>query len=96
VFFTLLKSSNYATDKQIKEIFKEDMSNRKKAKALRRKKAAHCHKQKQTINVLGEQETQSNSSNIEQQDSKTIENDIQDSIKMDSNTNEISHGGTCV
>ena len=86
VFFTLLKSSEYATAEQLKKIFKEDMSIKKAA--VKRKKAAY-NKRKQARMLLKQQEALGNAGNSEQQDSNIAENDV-DSMTADGNTSEVS------
>ncbi len=92
VFLTLLKSSNYATEEQIKQIFKEDLSMKKEA--VKRKKAAYNQRKKAKL-LEQQKATQNNNGNNEQQDSKTVQpqNDINNSMQTDSNTNEVLKEG---
>ena len=85
VFLTLLKSSNYATDEQIKKIFKDDKSFTSK-EALKRKKAAY-NKRKKARKLLEQQAGPSNTDSTKQQDSVTaqVENNA---VQTQNGTNE--------
>ncbi|CAB4007660.1 Phosphorylated adapter RNA export [Paramuricea clavata] len=85
VFLTLLKSSNYATDEQIKEIFKDDLSIKKEA--LKRKKAAY-NQRKKARKLLEQQQANKDIANIEQQNCDTVQPE-NNSMQAEDNTNEV-------
>ncbi|XP_028394090.1 uncharacterized protein LOC114518314 [Dendronephthya gigantea] len=102
VFFTLLKSSNYATDEQIKEIFKEDLTMKKEA--LKRKKAAYRQRRKARMqteqqvtdkpgNTMSEQDENDSSVNILDSNTAQLESNTMQleskTVQLESNTAQL-------